>query len=165
MKVHHYNITTLILLVYVCIGVAVIEGPVEVIYRPGDDPVELTCTIYEGAAGWSVNGENPVTATAIRNGGLDNHTVSGTNLVVLVPTNNTQYVCVAIRDGGDFYSNPVYLYIAGTYVLHSTLYSYDIIYIDTYHKSGNFHVKIIHVLNIHVDLFLWVFGTHENILI
>ena len=33
-----------------------------------------------------------------------------------------------------------------------------------YRKSGNFHVKIIHVLNIHVDLFLWVYGTHENIL-
>ena len=33
-----------------------------------------------------------------------------------------------------------------------------------YCKSGNFHVKIIHVLNIHIDLFLWVYGTHENIL-
>ena len=34
----------------------------------------------------------------------------------------------------------------------------------TYRKSGNFHVKIIHVFNIHVDLFSWVYGTHENIL-
>ena len=33
-----------------------------------------------------------------------------------------------------------------------------------YCKSGNFHVEIIHVVNIHVDLFLWVYGTHENIL-
>ena len=33
-----------------------------------------------------------------------------------------------------------------------------------YRKSGNFHVKIIHVFNIHVDLFSWVYGTHENIL-
>ena len=33
-----------------------------------------------------------------------------------------------------------------------------------YHKSGNFHVKVIRVLNIHFDLFLWVYGTHENIL-
>ena len=31
-------------------------------------------------------------------------------------------------------------------------------------KSGNFHVKIIHVLNTHIDLFSWVYGTHENIL-
>ena len=28
----------------------------------------------------------------------------------------------------------------------------------------NWHVEIIHVVNIHVDLFLWVYGTHENIL-
>ena len=34
----------------------------------------------------------------------------------------------------------------------------------SYRKSGNFHVKIIHVLNIHIDLFLWVYGTHESIL-
>ena len=33
-----------------------------------------------------------------------------------------------------------------------------------YRESGNFHVEIIHVVNIHVDLFLWVYGTHENIL-
>ena len=32
-----------------------------------------------------------------------------------------------------------------------------------YCKSGNFHVEIIHVVNIHVDLFSWVYGTHENI--
>ena len=24
-------------------------------------------------------------------------------------------------------------------------------------------MEIIHVVNIHVDLFLWVYGTHENI--
>ena len=29
-------------------------------------------------------------------------------------------------------------------------------------KSGNFHVKIIHVLNFHINLFSWVYGTHEN---
>ena len=34
-----------------------------------------------------------------------------------------------------------------------------------YRKLGNFHVEIIHVVNIHVNLFLWVYGTHENILI
>ena len=36
--------------------------------------------------------------------------------------------------------------------------------IATYRKTGNSHVKIIHVLNIHMDLFLWFYGTHENIL-
>ena len=38
------------------------------------------------------------------------------------------------------------------------------IHTQTYRKSGNFHVKIIHVLNIHFDLFSWVYGTQENIL-
>ena len=33
-----------------------------------------------------------------------------------------------------------------------------------YRKLGNFHVEIIHAVNIHVDLFSWVYGTHENIL-
>ena len=100
-------------LVSVCIGAAVINSPPEVIYRPGDDPVELSCTITEGSTAWSVNGGIPVTVTAIRDGNLDNHTINGINLVVLIPTNNTQYVCVAIRDAGDLPSNPVYLYIAG----------------------------------------------------
>ena len=27
-----------------------------------------------------------------------------------------------------------------------------------YSKSGNFHVEIIHVVNIHVDLFSWVYA-------
>ena len=103
------------------IGAAVIEGPAEIIYRPGDDPVELTCIISEGSTGWSVNGENPVTVTTIRNGGLDNHTINGTNLVVLIPTNSTQYVCVAITVEGNLHSNPVYLYIAGTYVYYSII--------------------------------------------
>ena len=33
-----------------------------------------------------------------------------------------------------------------------------------YRKLGNFHVEIIHVVNIHVNLFSWVYGTHKNIL-
>ena len=33
-----------------------------------------------------------------------------------------------------------------------------------YRKLRNFHVKIVHVLNIHINLFSWVYGTHENIL-
>ena len=108
--------TITILLLLISIGAAIIHSPPEVIYRPGDDPVELSCTVNEGSTGWSVNGGDTATVTTIRNGNLDNHTINGTNLVVLIPTNNTQYVCVAIRDAGDSLSNPVYLYIAGTYV-------------------------------------------------
>ena len=43
-------------------------------------------------------------------------------------------------------------------------FSFEYLWQYNYRKSGNFHVEIIHVVNIHVDLFLWVYGTHENIL-
>ena len=36
--------------------------------------------------------------------------------------------------------------------------------VTMYRKLGNFHVEIIHVVNIHVDLFSWVYDTHKNIL-
>ena len=33
--------------------------------------------------------------------------------------------------------------------------------LSTYRKSRFFHVKIIHVLIIHIDLFSWVCGTYK----
>ena len=33
---------------------------------------------------------------------------------------------------------------------------------NKYRKLEKFHVKIIHVLNIHINLFSWVYGTHET---
>ena len=39
-----------------------------------------------------------------------------------------------------------------------------IVFKQKYCKSGNFHAKIIHVLNIHFNLFSWIYGTHKNIL-
>ena len=44
------------------------------------------------------------------------------------------------------------------------MYNCDFMPVIVYRKSGNFHVKIIHVLNIHINLFLWVYSTHKNIL-
>ena len=51
--------------------------------------------------------------------------------------------------------------------LHPKFQSLDTIVLSyhlIYHKLENIHVEIIHVVNIHVDLFSWVYGTHENIL-
>ena len=45
-----------------------------------------------------------------------------------------------------------------------TYYANTTAYVILYHKLGNFHVKIIHVVNIYVNLFSWVYGTHKNIL-
>ena len=44
------------------------------------------------------------------------------------------------------------------------VYTAKSVHIKVHARVRNFHVKIIHVLNIHIDLFLWVYGTHENIL-
>ena len=105
----------LLLLIYV--GTVVIEGPSEVIYRPGEDPVQLTCIIIEGVIGWQVNDGETFTIGEIRDDGrLDNHNTNGTDLVVLIPTNNTKYVCVQMTNDGNIPSAPVYLYIAGMYV-------------------------------------------------
>ena len=95
------------------IGTAVIQGPNVVIYRPNEEPVELTCDITEGSTGWRVNGGNVLTISDIRGGALPNHTVNGSNLVIVTATNNTEYVCVSIRDSGDLNSSAVRLYIAG----------------------------------------------------
>ena len=96
------------------IGTTVIEGPTEVIYRPGDDPIELTCNITIGITGWTTNGgEDKFTIPEIRNGALPGHTINGTNLVVVNATNNTQYICYSITDSVIIPIAPVYLYIAG----------------------------------------------------
>ena len=110
----HYNNITLLPLI--SIGVPVIQAPAEIIYRPNDNPVELRCTITGGGStGWQINGDHVFTVSTIRGGRLDNHTVTAneTNLIVQIPTNNTEYVCVSIRDAGNLFSSPVYLYIAG----------------------------------------------------
>ena len=47
------------------------------------------------------------------------HSANGDNLVIVSPTNDTIYICVSV-EGGDMQTNsdPVVLYIAGTYVYH-----------------------------------------------
>ena len=99
---------------YISVG-AVIQGPSDVIYFPNQGPVELTCNISEGSTGWRVNNDRIYTLTEIRYGELTGHSASinETNLVVNVPTNNTQYNCASIRDAGNIISDPAFLYIAG----------------------------------------------------
>ena len=98
------------------VGTAVVQGPEVVVYRPNEEPVELTCVITEGSIGWRVNGSDIVTLSEIRDGDLSNHSVNGSNLVIINASNNTEYICVSIRDADNLESNPVHLYIAGMYV-------------------------------------------------
>ena len=107
-------ITICVSLLY--IGAAVIQGPDVVIYRPNEELVELTCVITEGSTGWRVNDSSTFSLSEIRNGRLPDHTVNGVNLVIVNATNNTEYICVSIRDAGNLESSPVRLYIAGMYI-------------------------------------------------
>ena len=100
------------------IGVAVIEGPSKVIYRPNEDSIELSCNITEGIIGWRVNGGETFSIGDIRDRGLlPDHIVNGTNLVIVNATNNTQYICVSVTNDGDIPSAPVYLYITGMLIV------------------------------------------------
>ena len=45
------------------------------------------------------------------------HTHNGVNIIIVNATNNTEYICVSLIDGMvPTDSEPVYLYVAGTYV-------------------------------------------------
>jgi len=96
---------------------AIIQGPSDVIYFPGQDPVQLTCEISEGATGWSVDDSPTVSLSDIERGGLPGHSRNGTSIVVDIPVNNTEYVCVAIIDDGNVRSDPAFLYIAGEFII------------------------------------------------
>ena len=56
------------------------------------------------------------------------------------------------------------LFILNGLLLYTLEFGSITVKVWIYRKLGNFHVEIIHVVNIHVDLFSWVYGTHENIL-
>ena len=103
---------------FVSVGAVVIEGPSEVIYRPGDYPIELTCNNIDGLTGWQVNGGDILTIPEIGDDGeLPGHTVNGTNLVVVNASNNTEYVCFSLTNTANTPSAPVYLYIAGMLII------------------------------------------------
>ena len=103
---------------YVCIYTGtIIEGPQNVTYLPGQTPIPLavvlTCSVTEGALLWRVNGTD-YTIEDISSGELQGHSNDGTNLVIVNPMNNTQYICVSVTDGnGDTLSDPAYIIIPG----------------------------------------------------
>ena len=103
--------------VRICVFVGVnIDGTGTVIYFPGQGPIELTCTT-EGPAGgvtlWTVNGTT-FTLNNLRNGDLAGHGTNGTNIVISVPVNNTEYICEIATNVNDIVGDPVFIYIAGT---------------------------------------------------
>ena len=103
-----------------CIGI-VKEGPSSVIYFPGQTPlpIELICNVT-GFATWRVdfnNGTNgEFTPNGLLSGNLDGHSVSGPNILISVPVNNTEYVCVSNEGRNASLSDSAFLYIAGKHV-------------------------------------------------
>ena len=93
----------------------VIEGPSNVTYLPGLTPlpIELTCSVT-GVASWRVNGSDYVLAS-LTNGVLPGHNRTGTNILVNIPVNNTEYICVSLTNDGETSSDPTYIIIAGEY--------------------------------------------------
>ena len=103
----------------ISIGTPVILSPSEVIYRPGEGSVELVCVrnTTAGSTAWRVNG-SAVTAPSDIAALFPGHGVSGVNLVINDPSNNTEYICVSVVDNmNNTDSEPVYLYIAGMLIV------------------------------------------------
>ena len=100
-----------------CTGTVIIEGPSNVTYLPGliTLPIELTC-IVTGVAAWSVNGM-VYSLTSLTNGAVPGHNVTGTNILVYSPVNNTEYVCISQTNDSETRSVPAYInIITGEYV-------------------------------------------------
>ena len=94
----------------------IIEGPQTVIYFPGQGPIELVCNATEGPIiVWEVNG-NEFFLFDLRDGELANHSANGTNIVINVPVNNTEYICTAATNDNPTSSDPAFVYVAGMYV-------------------------------------------------
>ena len=107
-----YIIATFILYI---IGI-IVEGPQNVTYLPGQTPlpIELTCIATEGVVSWRVNGTDHTLST-ISVGELPGHNVTGTNILVNSPVNNTEYVCVSSNGNSVTLSDPAYIITPGEY--------------------------------------------------
>ena len=92
-----------------------IVGPSSVTYLPGltSLPIVLTCNVA-GVATWTVN-DIDYTLDNLTDGELPGHSLDGTNILVLSPVNNTEYICVSLTNDGKTRSDPAYIIIAGKY--------------------------------------------------
>ena len=86
-----------------------IQSPSNVTYLPGVTPlpIELTCDV-PAAAAWRVNSTD-FTFPAIMGGMPSGHNVSGDNILIITPVNNTKYSCINRSTVGE----PYYVSVAG----------------------------------------------------
>ena len=103
---------------FISVGTPVIQGPSKVIFRPNEGPVELVCerNTTAGSTLWRLNGSDALTPAALVMR-FSGHVTNGVDIQIVNATNNTEYICVSNVDRvGETDSEPVYLYVAGTYV-------------------------------------------------
>ena len=101
----------------VCIGRAtIIQAPNNVTYFPGLTPlpVVMICNVT-GVAAWIVN-DTTYFLSDLSNGLLLGHNRTGTNMLINIPVNNTEYVCLSQTNDGSVQSEPAYIYIAGKFL-------------------------------------------------
>ena len=92
---------------------AIIEGPKNVTYFPGQGNIVLLCNVTVGVPLWMINGST-FTLNELSQGELPGHNRIGTNLIIEIPVNNTMYVCESlVSTDHTLRSEAAYVYIAG----------------------------------------------------
>ena len=92
----------------------ILEGPSNITYIPGLTPlpIELICNVTLVPV-WIVNGTIYL-LSQLTNGLLPRHSRRGLNILVNIPVNNTEYICVSTINSIYALSDPAYITIAST---------------------------------------------------
>jgi len=98
--------------IYTYVG-AIIEGPKNTTYFPGQGSIVLKCNVTAGVPIWMVNG-SAYTLRELSQGELVGHNRTGANIIIESPVNNTKYICESlISTDRIIQSNTAVVYIAG----------------------------------------------------
>ena len=101
---------------------AIIDGPRNIIYFPGQGNIILKCNVTDGIPLWMVNGST-FTLNQLAQGALPGHNHDGTNIVIETPVNNTKYVCESlISTNYSIRSGAAFVYIAGELSIGSEMH-------------------------------------------
>ena len=100
------------------------QGPSNVTFISGRTslPIVLTCNVT-GFASWIVNG-TPYFTSQLLAGLVDGHSANEADIVINIPMNDTEYICVSNTQSAAVNSSSAFLYIAGKFVHCLTLYTY-----------------------------------------
>ena len=102
-----------IMLMYTLYAGIINDGPSNFTYLPNVTslPINLICNVTEVVT-WRINGTIYI-PTNHTNGALPGHHRTGKNLLINIPVNNTEYICVSINNYSVLISDPAWIIIAG----------------------------------------------------